>query len=74
MIGFLEARDEMIDARMDAENRRSNRRPIDTIIENGEACTAGKKNQYDIMRPPTMPEIPGQVDTIMPCLSIVLLM
>jgi hypothetical protein len=73
MVGFLEARDEMIDARINAENKRSNRKPIDTSIENGVAVAAGKKNQYDTMRPPTMPEIPGQVDTIMPCLNIVLL-
>jgi len=63
----------MIDARADAENKSSIRRPMDTDIESAETLTSGRKNQYEMMRPVTIPEIPGQVDTIMPCLNIVFL-
>ena len=72
MAGFLAARDEMIDAKTDAENNRS-KSAVETNNHNGETVTSGSRNQYATMRPVTMPETPGQVDTIIPCLNIVLL-
>jgi len=62
----------MNDDRIDAENR-SRQRPMDTRIEKSETATPGKRSQYERVRPAIIPAIPGQVEMIIPCLNIVLL-